>query len=349
MVPGTRVRRFRKALTSALRAALADQPELTAVRHHLDGIHQQLQSLASLAQRVGEIEGRLVAADFHPSLRRKVLAETSAATQGVQLLLRHRYQELITSGRPLPELADTEFRLLSQNGEDGLLLYIFTILGTTTKRVVEIAAGDGIECNAANLIINHGWYGLLFDGDPGNVARGTDFYSRCQDTFAAPPTLVASWITRENIDSLIASQGFGGEIDLLSLDIDGIDYWVLQAIQCISPRVIILEFNPVWGPHRAVTVPYRPDFRIDYTRRPYYAGASLSAFAKLAGERGYRLIGIQRLGFNAVFVRSDVGEGLLPTISPARCFEQHSVLKTWGPHWIPDVLDWPEWKDTVDV
>jgi hypothetical protein len=342
-------RLLRRSLTSALHEVLADLPALANLRKEVEEIDQQLQLRAALPQHLVNMERRLAAADLDRTVRRRELAETTASSQGIQLLLRLRYRELLAGRLPLPELADTEFRCFSQNGEDGILLYIFAILGTTNKRVVEIAAGDGIECNSANLIINHGWYGLLFDADADNISRGKDFYSKCQDTFLAPPTLVTSWITVENVDGLIASHGFGGDIDLLSLDIDGMDYWVWKAIQCISPRVIILEFNPVWGPHRAVSVPYQPDFRIDYDRRPYYTGASLAAFAKLARERGYRLVGTQRLGFNALFVRSGVGEDLLPGISPAQCFEQHPVLRTWGPHWIPDLPERPEWKNTVRV
>jgi hypothetical protein len=278
-----------------------------------------------------------------------MLNETAATSQAVQLLLAQKYRELLHNHLPLPELADTEFRCFSQSGEDGILLYIFTILGTTNKRVVEICAGDGIECNSANLIINHGWCGLLFDGDERNISRGKEFYSKCQDTFSVPPTLVASWITAENVNSLIADNGFSGDVDLLSLDLDGMDYWVWRALLCISPRVIILEFNPVWGPDRAVSVPYQADFRLDFSRRPYYAGGSLSAFVKLGREKGYRFVGTQRLGFNALFIRSGVGEDLLPEISPRQFFERHPILRTWGPHWVPDVSERPEWKNIVEV
>jgi hypothetical protein len=325
---------------------------LDAIRR-LSGVHPALtdlrQQVTDLQQHIFGLQQRLDAIYLDPNTRRRTLNETTGTNQAVQLLLHHKYRELLYNHFPLPELADTEFRCFSQNGEDGILLYIFTILGATNKRAVEICAGDGIECNSANLIINHGWYGLLFDGDEHNISRGKDFYSKCQDTFSAPPTLVASWITAENINSLIVDNGFGGEIDLLSMDIDGIDYWVWRAIECISPRVVILEFNSVWGPDRAVSIPYRADFRMDFSRRPYYTGASLSAFVKLARVKGYRLVGIERLGFNALFVRSGVGEDLLPEVSPRECFQRHTPLRTWGPHWIPDVSHWPEWRNIVEV
>jgi hypothetical protein len=320
------------------------------IRSSLARILGELPALTELRQQVADLQHQLVRLQQDlDANRRRILNETTATSQAVQLLLRQKYTELTENHLALPELTDTEFRCFSQNGEDGILLYIFSILGTTNRHVVEISAGDGIECNSANLIINHGWYGLLFDGDEQKISRGKEFYAKCQDTFAAPPTQVASWVTAENVNSLIADNGFAGDVDLLSLDIDGMDYWIWRAIRCISPRVIILEFNPVWGPDRAVSIPYRADYRIDYGRRPYYGGGSLSAFVKLGREKGYRLVGIQRLGFNALFVRSGVGEDLLPEISSRQCFERHRVLRTWQPHWIPDASERPEWKNIVEV
>jgi hypothetical protein len=351
---------FKRKIKSTLASSLADLPAFTESRQQFVELRQQFvelrQQFVEFRQQFGDLQLQLVhlqegllANQFDHSSRRRILNETAAISQSVQLLLRQKYRDLLDNHLALPELTDTEFRCFSQNGEDGILLYIFSILGTTNKRVVEIGAGDGIECNSANLIINHGWQGLLLDCDEQNTSRGREFYAKCQDTFADPPTQVACWVTAENVNSLIADTGFAGDVDLLSLDIDGMDYWIWQAIRCISPRVIILEFNPVWGADRAVSIPYQADYRIDYGRRPYYAGASLSAFVKLGREKGYRLVGAQRLGFNSLFVRSGVGEDLLREISPRQCFESNSVLKNWEPNWIPDASERPEWKNIVEV
>src|SRR5262245_66527781 len=85
------------------------------------------------------------------------LREISATTQLQQLLLRLRYRELAATGRPLPPFEDVEFSVYSQTGEDGILWYIFSLVGTTNKTLVEIGAGDGIENNSANLLVHHGW------------------------------------------------------------------------------------------------------------------------------------------------------------------------------------------------
>ena len=263
-----------------------------------------------------------------------------------QVLLRLQYRDLARRGAPLPDFTDVEFRYRSQNGEDGILLYIFSLIGTTNRRVVEICAGDGLECNAANLIINHAWRGLLVDGDPVQVARGRAFYATCPNTFIDPPRFKDAWITVDSVNNLVTSEGFGGQIDLLSIDIDGNDYWVWKALTCIEPRVVVLEFNAACGPESSVAMSYQPDYRLDVTKQPYRCGASLPAFVRLAKAKGYRLVGIQSMGFNAFFVRDAVGEGLLPERSPRECFAQNERLKGWEPSWLDAILSGAEsWED----
>lgn len=258
----------------------------------------------------------------------------SVAQQPMQVLLRLQYQQLRHGGYPQPELIDTEFRCFSQNGEDGILLYLFSVLGSTNRKVVEVGVSNGIECNAANLIINHSWQGLLIDGDPNQIATGRAFYAAHDNTRFGPPTMVASWVTAENIDGLISNHGFAGDVDLLSLDLDGVDYWIWRAIRCIRPRVVVLEFNAVLGPDRALTLPYDPEFRLDFSQQPYKCGGSLPAFVKLGHEKGYRLIGANALGFNAFFVRNDIGLDLLPELTPHECFSRVERLRAYTPAWL---------------
>ena len=267
-------------------------------------------------------------------------------SQVAQVLLRLQYQELARRGTGLPDLKDVEFRCYSQNSEDGILLYIFSLLGTTNRRVVEICAGDGIECNAANLIINHGWRGLLFDGDADQVARGKSFYSTCRTTWISPPTFVNAWITADNVDALIAGNGFSGPIDLLSLDVDGNDYWLWNAITCIDSAVVVLEFNAHCGPERSVTMSYTPDYHLDVTVQPYRCGASLPAFVKLARTKGYRLVGVQSLGFNAFFIRDGLGEAFLPERSVRECYDRTERLSDWVPSRLEAIMSGGEaWEE----
>lgn len=248
----------------------------------------------------------------------KKLDQTFAISKQNQILLALRYQELARSGAPLPELHDVEFRSFSQHGEDGILLHLFSVLGATDRRVVEICCGDGVECNAANLIVHHDWHGLLFDGNAQKLTFGRAFYARLLNTLQHPPTLVHAWVDAEGVDQLIKSHGVEGEIDLLSLDMDGMDYWVCRALNVIRPRVIVAEYNAALGPKRRLTAPYRRDFRAVGE----HGGVSLAAFAKLLGERGYRLIGGERSGINAFFVRAELAGDRFPAVTSEQCFER---------------------------
>jgi hypothetical protein len=243
--------------------------------------------------------------------------------QAVQQLLRLQYRDLIDAGRPLPPLGDVEMRFYSQNGEDGIILLLLEAVGTATKRSVEICAGDGIECNTANLLINHGWTGLLVDGGEELLTRGRQFYEWGTEAFTYPPTLRQAWVTAENVNDLVREAGIEGEIDLLSVDLDGVDYWIWKALDCARPRIVVAEFNDAWGPYDSVTVPYDPDF--SWERGSLYYGASLAAMCGLGVEKGYRLVGAQRYGFNAFFVREDLAIDTLPTIKPADCLHHPAV------------------------
>lgn len=277
-------------------------------------IHGVTRKVQRPANRIGNFMARLAAYDTQ-----KKIDEITSVDKGMQILLSLKYREMRHLGMELPRFDEVEFRTFSQNGEDGILLYIFALIGTTNKRCVEMCVEDGIECNTANLIINHGWTGLLFDGDAEKIRFGREFYGRHLDTRFRPPTLVNAWIDRDNVNALIGEHGFAGEIDLLSLDMDGVDYWVLQAQSVVTPRVIVLEYSGGWGPDASVTVPYRRDFHRT-EQDPQYCGASLMAYTKLLKERGYRLVGSQRYGFNAFFIRDGLGEDVLPERTPREVY-----------------------------
>jgi hypothetical protein len=266
---------------------------------------------------------------LRPDLRaiHKVSNGSNAAGQ---ILLQLEYRRLVEEEKRLPKLNEVGFKVYSQSDEDGILLFLFSIIGVTSKKCVEICAGDGIECNTANLILNHGWHALLVDGNQQNVDRGNKFYETSEQTYVYPPQFVCSWVTRENVNQLLKSNGFSGEIDLLSVDMDGVDYWIWDAIEEISPRVVVLEYQDILGPDRACTVPYSPNFQASaYTIKqhlPNYCGASLLAFTKLARRKGYRLIGTNRYGYNAFFILAGLAEDLLPTIEVKDCFSHPKVI-----------------------
>lgn len=261
----------------------------------------------------------------------KKMTEKMANPQEIQILLWEHYKDFVAQNkRPLPNFDEVGFRRYSQFEEDGILLYIFAIIGTTNKIAVEIGAGDGTECNTANLIINHGWQGFLFDGQARAVEQGKKYFATHKDTWIWPPTFTHAWITAENVNEVVVNAGVKGEVDLLSLDIDGMDYWIWKAIDCIQPRVVVCEIHNVIGPDKALTAPYNPNFVIEI---PDYGGASLAAMSKLASEKGYRLVGAHRYGLNVFFIRNGIAKDLFPSVSVSSCLQhpypKHARNERW--------------------
>jgi hypothetical protein len=237
---------------------------------------------------------------------------------------------------------DFGFRCFSQFEEDGLLLFVFAAIGFASRKVVEICAGDATECMATNLIFNHEFDGLLFDSNRNNVLRGQRFFHSRVGTSLFPPRFRQAWITAENVNQLLEQNGFVGEIDLLSLDIDGNDYWVWKSIAAIRPRVCILETNPVVPTDLSLAIPYDPEFR--YSEKPpageEFWGASLRAMKSLCDEKGYRLIGSHRFGFNVMFMRSDVGVGIFPEVPMEKIHNKGWPRDCQARKW-PLVKDYP--------
>jgi hypothetical protein len=129
---------------------------------------------------------------------------------------------------------------------------------------------------------------------------------------------VTAAVARENVDGVLREAGAEGEVDLLSVDIDGNDLWVWEALTAVSPRVVICEYNSLFGPDRAVTIPYEPDF--DRKRRwGLYYGASLAALTEIGRQKGYRLVAVEPRGVNAYFLRDDVATEI-PAVAPQHVF-----------------------------
>jgi hypothetical protein len=202
-------------------------------------------------------------------------------------------------------------KVFSQNCEDGILHRIFSEIGTTSKNIVEIGAGDGIECMAANLILNHGFSATLMDGSDYWLMRGIKEYHKRDPKLLERVNFCHAWFTRENVVEILKNYGATGECDLFSLDIDGIDYYVLKSIMdagVLRPRVMVLEYQDILGPTSTQTVAYDPAFdhrRYDCWNGPNYCGASLGAFSHLLNH-SYAFVGCEGLGFNAFFVRRDL-------------------------------------------
>ncbi|MDO8468820.1 MAG: hypothetical protein Q7S29_03635 [Candidatus Peribacter sp.] len=194
-----------------------------------------------------------------------------------------------------------ERREYSQNGEDGIIAAIFAKIGTTNRSFVEFGVEDGLQCNCRYLLKHKGWKGLLMDGGKWPDENGVR----------------QEFVTAENIELLLQKYGVPPEFDLLSIDIDGNDYWVWKAITHFHPRVVIMEYNANKGPDASVTIPYDSAFRWDGSD---YQGASLRALEKLGREKGYTLVATDRCGVNAFFVSAPLVPGNFSPPSFAQIF-----------------------------
>ncbi|HEY4181731.1 MAG TPA: hypothetical protein VGM90_33030 [Kofleriaceae bacterium] len=199
--------------------------------------------------------------------------------------------------------ADKEFSVFSQWGEDGLLDHLVSSIEIPNKAFVEFGVEDYRESNTRFLLTSGEWRGLVLDGSAEHVA------SIRADNVAWRYGLKATqaFITTDNISALIRDGGITGDIGILSVDIDGNDYWVWKAIEGIHPRIVVTEYNGLFGPTAAVTVPYKAEFTrgaAHYSN--LYYGASAAALTRLANARGYVLVGGNRAGSNLFFVRRDV-------------------------------------------
>lgn len=246
------------------------------------------------------------------SIQSKLDSKSSPPTKILQRQLFNYYQQEIKNGRRW-NIGDTGFRNYSQFEEDGILLYIFAAIGFTNRQFVDIGSGDGINSNCANLAVNFGFNGIFIDGNNSKINTGKCYYEKHPDTWAFPPKFVHAYIQRENINQLIDAQGLSGEIDLVSIDLDGNDYWIWDALSIIQPRVVIIETHTEFG-MKSIVVPYDKDYFYP-GKHPAYHGASPTAMMKLANKKGYRLVGANHYGFNTIYVKRELGEDILPEVS----------------------------------
>ncbi len=232
--------------------------------------------------------------------------------------------ERMTTRSPvsLDNLEVAERQVYSQNGEDGVIEAIFATIGVTNRYFVEFGCEDGSECNAAYLL-NQGWRGLWMDAS--------------YESHDPIKPIRKELVTAENIDALLRKYQVPHEFDLLSIDIDGNDFWVWKAIEH-RPRVVVIEYNAHFAPPLRSAMRYDPHFQWEGTS---YYGASLVALAELGRLKGYTLVYCEWAGVNAFFIADELlPDGYLP-----RAVE--SIFR--GPNYFYLDLRWPHDKDRTMI
>jgi len=197
---------------------------------------------------------------------------------------------------------DAEFKVFSQFGEDGIIQYLIHNVQIENEAFIEFGVADYRESNTRFLLINNNWRGLVIDSGRSNIERIIKDPIYWKFELQA----VHDFVNRDNIDRIIRENNFSGDIGLLCIDIDGNDYWVWESIQAVSPTIVIVEYNSIFGNRRAVTIPYDASFE---RSRAHYSdlfwGCSLKALCMLAERKDYAFVGSNSNGNNAFFVRKD--------------------------------------------
>ncbi len=198
-------------------------------------------------------------------------------------------------------LSDTSFNVFTYHGEDGILGYLLSQLENIPETFVDIGSGDCIKSNCANLAVHFGWQGVFIDKDPKQLAVGKSFY---KDKIKQGLSIrfTEAEVTTSNVNQLIADAGYKNNVGLLSIDIDGNDYWVWKAIESIQPEVVLIEAKVEFG-YKSLAVPYGLQNHHSVDRE--YNGASVAAIKKLGIAKGYKLVGANKQGYNLFFVKQE--------------------------------------------
>jgi len=233
---------------------------------------------------------------------RKLRAGADASLRSEQLLRKIYQTQILAEIAATPRFQDPKrllaagYKVFSQNHEDGMIAEVFRRIGTASRRFIEFGVEDGLECNSTFLLLQ-GWSGAWIEGSLTNA-------DKARAAFAPYDVEVVNrYVTVENADQMISGLAGGQELDLLSIDIDTIDYWIWQAIRSVKPRLVVIEYNASWPPFVRKTVANDPHMVWEGTN---FTGASLGALEALGREKGYSLVGCSLAGVNAFFVRDDL-------------------------------------------
>jgi len=213
-----------------------------------------------------------------------------------------------------------ESSLHSQNGEDGIIRYIFSVIGFESRYFVEFGFGAH-QCNSLRLLLHESFEGLLMDG---SEEQCRIFNLSCKKMQLNSVLAVNAFIDVTNLQKLIVLNDVPDQIDFLSIDVDGNDYWLWEILDCINPRVVCIEYNSGIGPEYSWSIPYSADFeRFSAHPSGFFAGASLKALESLGQRKGYRLVACDSTGTNAFFIRKDISAKEIITLSSKEAFYPH--------------------------
>ncbi|WP_354634707.1 hypothetical protein [Planktothricoides raciborskii] len=239
-------------------------------------------------------------------------------------------------------IQDNEFQVYSQWGEDGIIQFLLRNIYVKNHIFVEFGVENYQESNTRFLLTHNNWSGLVIDGSLENI----EYIKSDRIYWAYNLKAECAFITTENINNIFTKNGCSGEIGLLSIDIDGNDYWVWEAIECINPAIVICEYNSLFGCHKKVTIPYDENFVRQKAHFSWiYYGASIAALEHLGKIKGYSLVGSNSGGNNVFFVRNDL-VGNLPVYSAESAYVQAQFRES---HDYKGNLNFLDFKQKLDL
>jgi hypothetical protein len=227
-------------------------------------------------------------------ISRQLMYSTALSGKACLLNLRKNYKSY-------ENINDAEFKVFSQNGEDGIIDFLLYMTSSKNSKFIEIGTENYDEANTRFLYETSNSKGLIID-DSFNLKK----LSNELDFWKRKIVAVKTKITSQNINLVLKKNDFYNDIDLFSIDIDGIDYWVIKELPKKFAKIFVVEFNPVFGPNLEISVPNIKNFnRTKYHYSNLCWGVSLRALVKLMKAKGYIFLGVNQLKNNAFFVIDD--------------------------------------------
>ena len=216
---------------------------------------------------------------------------------------------------------DNEFKIFSQFGEDGIIQYLTNNLSIKNKKFIEFGVENYEEANTRFLLENNNWSGLIIDSSKKN----TDYIKKQSYYWRYNLSVTNKFLSIENINNIIKENHFNGNVGILSVDIDGNDYWILEAIDEVSADIIIVEYNANFGSEKSLTVKYDKNFqrgKKGISKLIY--GCSLKAASKLCEKKGYSLVCTNSNGNNAFFVKNELLNEKIKSTTVEKAFNINS-------------------------
>ena len=233
----------------------------------------------------------------------KLFATLEAKQDAMLMMNGHLCVQNILANNNIEKLSDAEFKVYSQLGEDGIIAFLISKISVPNQIFIEFGVENYTESNTRFLLKYFNWNGLVIDSSKKNI----DYINNDEIMWKNGITAIQAFINKDNINEIISSYTKEKDIGLLSIDVDGNDYWIWKSIDVVHPRIVICEYNNLFGGDLLLTVPYDPLFeREKYHYSHLFFGSSIAALKHLASDKGYLYIGSNSSGNNAFFVRKDL-------------------------------------------